>query len=263
MFKIFETITSPLPPVEIILLLTIILAQNDCHTKNYTVFGFHQVTFTNCKQLSIISSAINQGSLCLGFYLWKRTLWSLTILSCLAETKLGDCLCYIEYIVLIQYLKETENKYLNLGTMFWLKVVYIRVCKWNQRWKTKVTELFFLYFLLEMPIFVLCLWGCLAYLPDKDVSRIAEVNHRVAEWTNLKTALFQVNVVWLQAWTFHSCDCGWGRSSKWTGESDSNWVDFRSWWAGSSLNIIYWKGKSLFIIFIFCELCRMQAAIFW
>lgn len=47
---------------------------------------------------------------------------SLAILSCLAETKLGNCLCYTKCIVLIQYLKETENKgsfstYLNVGTI--------------------------------------------------------------------------------------------------------------------------------------------------
>lgn len=35
---------------KIILLLVVILAQNDCHTKNYIVFSFYQVTFTNCKQ---------------------------------------------------------------------------------------------------------------------------------------------------------------------------------------------------------------------
>lgn len=53
MLKIFDTITSsPLSvgSLEITLLLTITLAQNDCHTKNYIVFVFYQVTFTNCKQ---------------------------------------------------------------------------------------------------------------------------------------------------------------------------------------------------------------------
>lgn len=52
MFQIFETIISPLPPEAITFLLTITLAQNDGHAKNYNEFGFYQVTFANCKQLS-------------------------------------------------------------------------------------------------------------------------------------------------------------------------------------------------------------------
>lgn len=32
------------------ILLSITSAQNSCYTKNYIVFGFFQVIFTNCKQ---------------------------------------------------------------------------------------------------------------------------------------------------------------------------------------------------------------------